>query len=198
MPLTLEGIAELAGVSRSTVSRVINDSPRVRDEVWERVWQVIRETNYQPHAAARSLATHRTRTIGVIIPESVIKLLTDPFFPLLLYGVAETTNAHRYHLMLSLFGGSAEHSDAYGDTIGSGHLDGVIVASAHVDDAILPRLLRDTIPFVSVGRYPGQSVNYVDVDNIGGARMAVEHLICLGHTRIATSHSAWSLRASST
>lgn len=186
MPLTLEGIAKLAGVSRSTVSRVINDHPSVRAEVRGQVQQIIREMNYQPHAAARSLVTHRTHIISVIIPESVTKLFTDPFFPMLLYGITETSNAHHYDLMLSLFNGPGEEGETYRRIIGSGNLDGVIVASAHVTDAVFVRLLQDGIPFVVVGRYPDESVNCVDVDNVGGARMAVEHLIALGHTRIAT------------
>jgi LacI family transcriptional regulator len=184
--LTLEGIAKLAGVSRSTVSRVINDHPNVRDQVRERVWQVVRETGYQPHAAARSLVTRRTRIIGVIIPEAVTTLFTDPFFPLFLRGVTETCNSHRYYLMLSLFNDPAGQEEMYRRVVRSGHLDGVIVASTRMDDPIVSKLLREGIPFVMVGRYPDEGVNYVDIDNIGGARMAVEHLIRLGHRRIAT------------
>ena len=186
MSLTLEGIAKQAGVSRSTVSRVVNDDSSVRTEVRERVWKIIRETGYQPHAAARSLVTHRTRIIGVVIPEAVKKLFTDPFFPLLLYGVTETCNAHNYYLMLSLFNGPADQAEMYRRIIGSGHVDGMIVASAHVHDPLFPMLLRDGVPFVLAGRHPDARVSYVDVDNVGGARMAVEHLIRLGHTRIAT------------
>ena len=186
MPLTLEEIAELTGVSRSTVSRVVNDQPNVRDQVRERVWQVIHETGYQPHAAARSLVTRRTHIIGTIIPEAVTKLFTDPFFPLLLFGVTETCNAHKYHLMLSLFNGPADQEELYRRIVGGGNLDGVLVASAHMDDPLFPKLLEDGVPFVLVGRHPDERVNYVDVDNVGGARMAVEHLIRLGHTRIAT------------
>jgi LacI family transcriptional regulator len=184
--LTLEEIAKLAGVSRSTVSRVINQQPSVREEVREEVWRVVRETGYMPHAAARSLASRRTRVIGVIIPEAVTTLFTDPFFPLFLRGVTERCNAHDYYLMLSLFNGPGDQEERYRRIVGSNHLDGVIVASTRMDDPLFPRLLQDGIPFVLAGRLPDQRVNYVDVDNVGGARMAVEHLIRLGHERIGT------------
>jgi len=186
MPRTMEQIAELAGVSRSTVSRVVNGDASVRGEVRERVLQVVRETGYQPHAAARSLVTRRSQIIGVVIPEEVKKLFTDPFFPLFLYGVTEACNAHSYYLMLSLFNGPADQAEMYRRIIGSGHVDGMIVASAHTHDPLFPKLLRDGVPFVLAGRHPDERVTYVDVDNVGGARMAVEHLIRLGHTRIAT------------
>ena len=129
VPLTLEEIGKLAGVSRSTVSRVVNGQTNVREQVRERVWQVVRENGYQPHAPARSLVTHRTRIIGVIIPEALAKLFTDPFFPLLLRGVTETCNTHDYHLMLSLFNGPAGQSEMHRRVVRSGHLDGVLVAS---------------------------------------------------------------------
>ena len=186
MSLTLEEVGRLAGVSRSTVSRVINAHPSVRDDVRERVWQVIRETGYQPHAAARSLVTRRTHIVGTIIPESVIKLFVDPFFPLLLCGITETCNNQGYHLMLSLFNGTASEEELYQRLVRSDHLDGVIVASARMDDPLIATLLADDVPFVLVGRHPDSRVSYVDVDNVGAARMAVEHLIRLGYKRIAT------------
>jgi LacI family transcriptional regulator len=184
--LTLEQIASLARVSRSTVSRVVNNQPGVRDDVRERVWTVIRQTGYQPHAAARSLVTRRTQMVAVIIPETVNRLFTDPFFPRLLAGIASTCNNRHYHLMLALFNGADGQAEMYGRVVGGGHLDGVIVASAHTDDPLFTSLLKDGVPFVLAGRHPDERVNYVDVDNVGGARMAVEHLIRLGHTRIAT------------
>ena len=103
----------MAGVSRSTVSRVINDQPNVRPEVRERVWQVIRQVGYQPHATARSLVTSGTHIIGMVIPEAVTMLFTDLFFPPLLRGATEACNAHQYQLMLSLFTANADQQEIY-------------------------------------------------------------------------------------
>jgi LacI family transcriptional regulator len=183
--LTLEGIAKLAGVSRSTVSRVVNDHPNVRDQVRERVWEVIHETGYHPYAAARSLVTRRTRIVGVLIPEAVITLFADPFFAHLLCGITQTCNAQRYNLMLSLFTDPARSEEMYRRVVLSGHLDGVVVASTREGDPLITRLLDDDVPFVMVGRYPGERVHYVDTDNVAAARVAVEHLVRLGHRRVA-------------
>ena len=182
--LTLEEIAKLAGVSRSTVSRVINDQPNVRAPVRERVWQVIRETGYQPHAAARSLVTRRTRIVGAIIPEALTTLFTDPFFPHLLCGITLACNSRGYQLMLSLFNGPAGPEEMYRRVVGGGHLDGVVVASTRVADPLVGRLIDDSVPFVMVGRHPDERVRYVDIDNVAAARMAVDHLARLGHRRI--------------
>jgi LacI family transcriptional regulator len=196
MSLTLEEVGKLAGVSRSTVSRVINNHPSVREQVRERVWQVINDTGYQPYAAARSLATRRTRIIGVIIPEAVITLFTDPFFAHLLCGITQTCNAQRYNLMLSLFNDPAKSEEMYRRTFLGGHLDGVVVASTREGDPLITRFLDDDVPFVMVGRYPEKCVHYVDTDNVAAARMAVEHLIRLGHRRVATITGPLSMTSS--
>jgi LacI family transcriptional regulator len=185
MSPTLEEVARLAGVSRSTASRVINDQPSVRAETRERVWQAIRECGYQPNVVARSLVTNRTQIISMVIPEAVTTLFTDPFFPLLLRGATEACNAHHYQLTLSLFTASTDPQEMYQRVLRNGYLDGVIVASASFDDPLIPNLLRDRVPFVSIGWYPDERVHYVDVDNNSGAQMAVEHLIRLGRRRIA-------------
>lgn len=183
---TLEDIAKRAGVSRSTVSRVINNHPHVRPEVRERVWKIIRELNYQPHAVARSLAKRQTSVIGLIIPQAVAVIFADPFFPTVIRGISDACNSSGYYLMLALFSSSKEEAGLYNRFIRSGHLDGVIISSTVVDDPLIPRLLEDKVPFVLIGRYPDDPrVNYVDADNVTGAQMAVDYLLRLGHRRIA-------------
>jgi LacI family transcriptional regulator len=182
----LEEIAQAAGVSRSTVSRVINDEPNVRAEVRQRVWRVVEEMGYYPNVAARSLASRRSQTLGVVIPETVNTVFVDPFFPEVLRGIADAANESKYYLMLSMVNRPMEE-DFYRRALRSQMLEGVVIVSAPVSDPLIPRLLRDHIPFVTTGRrlhHP--DVSYVDADNVRGARMATEHLLQHGRRRVAT------------
>ncbi len=185
MSYTLEEIAKLAKVSRSTVSRVINNHPNVRPEVRERVWKIIQEVGYHPHAAARNLATRRTRVVGVVIPETLPKVFSDPYFPAVLRGISDTLAEHDYHLLLSLLA-PLQEEDFYRRVL-RGHLvDGIIVLSAQITDPLIIRAHRDGLPVVSIGRCVEPGVSYVDADNVEGGRMATEHLLRLGRRRVAT------------
>src|SRR4051812_4398238 len=99
MSTTLEQIARQAGVSRSTVSRVINNHPNVDPETRDLVLSVVETLNYHPNMAARSLAAGRTHILGLVIPMGVSALFTDPYFPLLIQGIASACNAHDHSVM---------------------------------------------------------------------------------------------------
>jgi LacI family transcriptional regulator len=186
-PPTLEQIARAAGVSRSTVSRVVNNEPYVRTEVRERVWEVVDEMGYHPNAAARSLASRRSQILGIVIPRAVNNVFVDPFFPALLQGLSDAASERGYHLMLSMLSHPSEEEAFYRRALRSQMLDGLIISSAALDDPLIPRLLKGGFPFVTIGRHPNQpAASYVDVDNMQGARMAVEHLVNQGRRRIAT------------
>lgn len=184
--LTLEEIAHLAGVSRSTVSRVVNDDPRVSPAARERVEAVIQEHHYIPNAAARSLASRRTRIIGLLISPSVGVILSDPFFVDLIQGAVRAGNDSDYILTILMeTGDSAEAADRiYQRFIRSRHVDGVVILSSVVEDPIVDRLKDDQFPFVLIGRHPHHAVNFVDIDNRAAARDAVKHLLGHGYRRI--------------
>lgn len=183
---TLEEIAKRAKVSRSTVSRVINDDSRVSDDTRKRVLTVVQRLNYHPNMAARSLATGRTRVLGLVIPMGVTTLFSDPYFPILIQGVTSACNTHDHSVMLWLAEPEYERR-MINQIMHSGLVDGVILASMLVDDSLMNSLIESDMPFVLVGRHPTDSrVSYVDVDNIGSARGLVTHLLKSGYRRIAT------------
>lgn len=185
MPLTIEHIATLADVSRSTVSRVLNNHPSVRPSVRERVLRVIREHNYAPQAAARSLASARTDTIGLLIPRSAAFSLADTFIASMIQSLFEASAQLGYFVMLAMLTADLEAS-FYDRILRGRHFDGVIMFSSDIDDPILPLLTKDGRPLVLIGRHPFfQQISSVDVENRQGAREAVNHLISLGHRRVA-------------
>lgn len=187
VPLTLEKVARKAGVSRSTVSRVLNNDPHVSAKARARVLAVTQKLNFQPNLAARGLAAGgRTRVIGLVIPMGVTALFTDPYFPILIQGVASACNAHDRSVMLWLADPEYERR-TISQILYSGLIEGVILASMLMDDSLLPSLIKSNFPFVLVGRHPTDSrVSYVDVDNINSARQAVTYLLEQGYRRIAT------------
>jgi DNA-binding LacI/PurR family transcriptional regulator len=183
---TLEEVATRAGVSRATVSRVVNGSPRVSAEIRRGVESAIAELGYVPNRAARSLVTGRTASIGVVINEPTGRLFNDPFFPRLLRGISGALTGRDLQLVL-LMPESPEDALRTADYLVAGHVDGVVMVSLHGDDVLLSRLSLAAVPLVLVGRPPaGVPASYVDVDNRQGARIAVEHLIAGGRRVIAT------------
>jgi len=184
--LTLEDIARRAGVSRSTVSRVINRQPNVRKAVRERVLRVIEETGFHPNAAARTLASQRSFMIGLVLPKGVGAFFSDPYFPMLTQGIAQGCNQHDYTLGLFMLDSSEDEDNLFPRISRKGLLDGILVQAGSNGDAFIERLVRSDIPSVNLGRPLNPlGVNYIDVENREGARQAVAHLIALGKTRIA-------------
>ncbi|GGW10077.1 LacI family transcriptional regulator [Streptomyces capoamus] len=189
---TLEAVAARAGVSRATVSRVVNGGDGVREPLAERVRRAVEELGYVPNQAARSLVTRRHDAVAVVIAEPEARVFADPFFALQLRGISKELTAHDNQLVLLLTEGRADHARV-ARYLAGGHVDGALVFSLHLDDP-LPGLIRDAgVPTVFGGR-PGwgedtraadPGVVYVDCDNRGGARAAVRHLLGLGRRRVA-------------
>ena len=193
---TLEQVASIAGVSRATVSRVINDSPRVSDTALARVQKAIAELGYVPNRAARSLVTRRTDSIALIVSEQDQRVFADPFFGGIIRaisaGVAET------NLQLVLLMTQSDHDLERLGRYAKSHVDGALVVSAHDSDPI-PALLADArLPTVVMGRSfqtEVPSLPWVDADNFGGGRIAVEHLLSKGRRTIAHIAGATDMHA---
>jgi LacI family transcriptional regulator len=183
--LTIRQIAKLAGVSRSTVSRVINDHPNVSPQTREQVLRVVAETGFHPDPIARSLSSRRADIIGLVIPLAVQSLFEDPFFPRLIQGISQSCNHHDYTLSLFLLHTPEEEVKLYHRISRRQFLDGVIVTATRSEDPLIPQLLANRVPFVLHGRYEDPRVSFVEVDNVTGAYTAVTHLVRLGRRRIA-------------
>jgi DNA-binding LacI/PurR family transcriptional regulator len=183
---TLEEVAAVAGVSKSTVSRVINDSPGVSVRAREAVRGAIARTGYSPNRAARTLVTRRTGSIGLVVSEPEGRVFSDPFFGSMVRGASRLVRDQGIQLVLLLVEDSPGRTQLL-DYLHNGHLDGVLLISSHVGDPLPASLIEDGLPAVLSGRpVNGLPISYVDVDSVAGAAMAVEHLIERGCTSIAT------------
>jgi DNA-binding LacI/PurR family transcriptional regulator len=183
---TLDQVASLAGVSRATVSRVINDSPKVTPRTRKAVERAIQRLGYVPNRAARSLVTRRTDTIALVVSEPESRVFSDPFFPTIVEGISEAISETELQLLLLLAQGEREHVkvERY---LRQGHVDGVILMSLHGEDPLPQALTAAGIPTVLTGRpRPGQALPYVDADNRGGARAATDYLLSSARRTIAT------------
>ncbi len=184
---SLEDIARKAGVSRSTVSRVINDDPNVKTETREHVLKIIEEERYNPNTIARMMVTGRTQVIGVVVPHEYHVFFNDPYyFPALLEGVSAATVERDYAMLLWVRQSGEDEGIFYRRILQNGLMDGVILASAAINHSLIGYLIEMNIPLAMVER-PGtydNLVNYVTIDNAAAARTVVEHLISNGRRRI--------------
>jgi DNA-binding LacI/PurR family transcriptional regulator len=184
--VTLEHVAGLAGVSPATTSRVVNGNPRVSPETRRVVEDAVRALGYVPNQAARSLVTRRSDSIGVIIPEPTGRLFGDSFFHLFLNGINAALGDRGLQLVL-LMAESREEERRLELYVAARHVDGIVLTALHADDPIAERLAARGVPVVVNGRPPrGGRASYVDLDSLGGARLATAHLIAQGRRTIAT------------
>jgi DNA-binding LacI/PurR family transcriptional regulator len=182
---TIEEVASTAGVSRSTVSRVVNGSTAVSPEALAAVRAAIDELNYVPNRAARTLASRQTHAIALIVPEDTTRFFGDPFFAAIVAGITGALGGSDY--LLNLLIASDDPGDKMTSFVRNGGVDGALIVSHHTSDAYIDRI-ADAVPVVyggrPVSRREGDYV--VDVDNVAGAREATQRLIDIGRTRIAT------------
>jgi LacI family transcriptional regulator len=183
--VTSRDVAKLAGVSRTTVSFVLNDVPGVKitEDTRLRVLDAARQLDYYPASAARALAGGRTYHIGMVLGEGQQRLSADAFLPTFLQGVTASVHSRDYLLVLQMEEDVPSY-EAYLRLIRERHVDGLILSGPRTDDPLLPRLTEEGFPLILHGQLGNLAFPCVDVDNRAGAYQAVAHLIGLGHRSI--------------
>jgi LacI family transcriptional regulator len=179
MAVTIKDVARAARVSVATVSRALNDSSNVTEDTRRLVTSAAARLGYIPHEGARSLSSRRTRCVGAVLPD-----LHGEFFSELIRGFDRAARVHGLHLLLSCSHGDAGEAAAALRAM-RGRVDGLLVMSPYVDEAVLEKNLQPGMPTVLLNSRDGARHSTLTVDNYGGACAMVRHLVGRGHRRIA-------------
>lgn len=185
MNVTIKDVAKRAGVSPSTVSRVLSNHPRISRETSQKVRDIMEEMGYHPNMMAKSLVSKTTETICVILPKPAEELFLNLFFMELIRGIVTQANRSGYDVLISSGGSEKEEVEAVSRLLNGRRVDGAILLYSRQDDAVVDYLKANEYPFVLIGRsekYP--DLLSVDTDNVQAAYDATKHLITFGHERI--------------
>ncbi|TFB49959.1 LacI family DNA-binding transcriptional regulator [Cryobacterium tagatosivorans] len=182
---TLEMVAAEAGVSRATVSRVVNGSTRVSPEIVAAVNAAIDRLHYVPNRAARSLANRQTQAVALVVPEDMTRFFGDPYFAAVVQGITRRLEESDYTLNLLVASSDPRHKTMR--YLRSGSADGALIVSHHTGDEFVAEL-ESTMPAVFGGRPSAADTTayFVDVDNAAGAETGTQHLLDLGRRRIGS------------
>ncbi|WP_024286320.1 LacI family DNA-binding transcriptional regulator [Cellulomonas sp. KRMCY2] len=184
---TIKDVAAVAGVSRGTVSRVLNGGHWVSPEALVAVNEAIRVTGYHANKHARSLVTGRSNSVAFLLTEPQHMLFEQPIFSILLRGSTRALAELGMPMLLMVAGDEGERRRIV-DYVAAGHVDGVLVVSSHASSPVIDSLLSKGVPTVACGAPLGFEgrVGYVEADEIDGSRAMVRHLLERGRRRIAT------------
>jgi DNA-binding LacI/PurR family transcriptional regulator len=184
--VTLDEVAERAGVSRSAASRVINNAPHVSRAKREAVLRAVDDLGYVPNATARALATQQVGAVVLAMSGEDPAMFADPFFAEVVVGISSVLEETDLELVLSL-ATSTRGQARLEQLLRTHQADGVMLMSLHGDDPLATLANKSSVPVVFGGRpLTFEPRYYVDADNRGGARAATEHLVATGRRRIAS------------
>jgi DNA-binding LacI/PurR family transcriptional regulator len=180
-PVSIKDIARVAGVTHSTVSRALRGSPLVNRETVERIQRIAREAGYRPSAAARSLVTRRSDTIGVVVTN-----IADPFVAGVVSGIEEMADQNGLSVFLANSNAEPEREVRVARKFEERRVDGIIVTASRVGAQYVPLFTHMQVPIVLLNnQHPSQSAHSVMIANVQASMDATRHLIALGHRRIA-------------
>ncbi len=180
-PVTLKALAARAGVHPSTISRVVNNDPRLRIGAGTRarIEALLRETQYRPNGVARSLKLRQTFVLAVVIPD-----ITNPLFAALYRGVEDAAGGRGYNVILCNTDGSSDRQHSHLLSLHARRVDGMILASTYLNDPSIRWLRQQGIPHVLLNRFSDETDPFVGSDDFAGGKLATAHLIARGHRRI--------------
>ncbi len=183
--ITIKDIAEMAQVSKGTVSRVINGTPGVGDETRKRILKIIKELDFEPNASAQGLAAKRTNNIGLIIPHTGKYSLANNYWPIILTEITQQAALRDYNVLISTARSEDDVNSAYKSILKGRRVDGLIIGGYQFGEKQVAELMLKEFPYVFIGRNSYISSYYVDVNGVAGTRSMTEHLVHLGHKEIA-------------
>ena len=185
MTVTIKDVAREAGVSPSTVSRVLSGHPRISAETVRKVKEIMESMGYHPNLMAKSLVSRTTNTICIILPKPAEELFTNLFFMELIRGIISQARSSGYDVLISSGADEKEEAEAALRLFNGRRIDGAILLHSRKDDAVVDFLQRNNHPFVLIGRSDRyENILSVDTDNVKAAYDAAAHLIGQGHKRI--------------
>jgi LacI family transcriptional regulator len=179
--LTIRDIAKMAKVSHMTVSRALNNDPRVREETKKRILELANKLNYRPDARARTFVSRKSNLIGLVVSD-----ISNPFYAELARGIEDKAHEGGYNVIFCSTDNKPERIETYVDLMLDAGVDGFIFASSRLHEPVVEKLIDERFPLVLVNRkLKGEAYNYVVLNNLQGAYEVTQHLINLGYRKIA-------------
>ena len=185
MPVTIKDVAKAAGVSPSTVTRVIQNKSTISDETKKRVRKAMKELNYHPNLNARSLVSSYTQVIGLVLPDDSDAFYQNPFFPSVLRGIAQVASENHYAIQIATGKNEKERLDAISQMVYGKRVDGLIFLYAQENDPLVNLVVDEQFPFLILGKSLSPFIPLVDNDNVQAGYDATEYFIKKGCSRIA-------------
>jgi LacI family transcriptional regulator len=177
-------VAEKSGVSRTTVSFVLNDVPgiSISEATRQRVQQAAKELNYHPDSTGKKLASGKSNTLGLVLRQSHEQVFADALLPQVLMGIEQAATEQGFQVLLKPL--EPQDGDGYMRLVHENHVDGIILSGPRQEEAEIIRLHHEGLPVMLMGQLPGSGLPFVDIDAVNGSTQAVNHLIEHNHRRI--------------
>lgn len=184
MAVTIKDVAKKAGVSPSTVSRVMSNHPRISRETSRKVKEIMAELGYHSNIMARSLVSSKTYTLGMLLPRPAEELFQNHFFAENIRGITTQASRKGYDVLMTCGNSELDELEAVTRLVRGRRVDGVILLQSRKNDPIIAFLKSEAFPFVLIGHHEDTDILSVDNDNVQASYDATVHLITQGHERI--------------